>query len=216
MDNRLWFLNAAAELRLDLDVLASPQIEAALNRRTHGLSEEELVRILGDLQERGWISFSLRVADVAIAGTDEIRCALHAREAGRPRLWYGLTQAGGAEWERHARPRWGRFIDSSTGGCDEHGLIASETFAMTRLRILRFEQLCNPVIGHEPIAGTQTWEDLAPWRATYWKTLPRGTCLREQARIVKRLPKCCSRAEFENWQVKRRRLEEFTRWHDLE
>jgi len=35
VEKYLWFLNAAVEMRIDLDVLASPELAVALNRPPH-------------------------------------------------------------------------------------------------------------------------------------------------------------------------------------
>jgi hypothetical protein len=37
-------------MRIDLDVLVSPQLELALNRRAHGLDEQGVLEILVELQ----------------------------------------------------------------------------------------------------------------------------------------------------------------------
>ncbi len=37
VEKYLWFLNAAVEMRIDLDVLASPELAVALNRPPHKL-----------------------------------------------------------------------------------------------------------------------------------------------------------------------------------
>jgi hypothetical protein len=211
----LWFLNAAVEFRLDLDVLVSPDMEMALNRRSHGLSEDGVLRTLLELQRRGWISFRSQDDDVRGPGEAVLRDALHARERGlrMRRLWYGLTESGGAAWEAEARPLWDRFIGSwVSGDWQVKEPREEETLAASRERILGFAAFAND---WEPVADTQCWDDVIPWQATYWKTLPRGVRLRQRVRHVPFGERVALAGGIVAWRRLMAECEAYRRWHRL-
>jgi hypothetical protein len=106
----------------------------------------------------------------AILTLPQIEASL-LRESG---FLYYLTPKGGFHWETITYPDWSRFssiIFSKTESEDidlEEVICPSKQFVEKYLSI---DCYLSPVI-HVP--GTEVWDVLSPWQATYWKTLPTG------------------------------------------
>jgi hypothetical protein len=93
---------------------------------------------------------------------------------------YRLTPTGGAEWERAARPDWGRYVERSEerhddGAPVEHEILSpSAARAEAYLDFVRGDRLWYGPVSNESIAR----DVIRPWEATYWKTLPEGHRIR--------------------------------------
>jgi hypothetical protein len=94
--SEFWFVDLVAESLYPLDVLVSPQIELALNRKTHGLSRADVLSTLRRLSRAGLIYFE----------REDGQC----EPAFGSKVYYGLTARGGSAWEQIACPDWGRFL----------------------------------------------------------------------------------------------------------
>lgn len=182
-----WLLACAVEYSIPLPLLALPEwvpggtmdtIDICLNRQGHGLDFQRLVDTLLQLLRDGWIELGRPFANEPeplsnLAG-DEIAAFLRERCAARARVFYWLTAQGGAVWESFARPQWERFLASSCefpedGSTFEqrHTVETSDWQWLDKyLRAQAVEQVVE--------AGSMTLEELRPWQATYWKTLPFG------------------------------------------
>jgi hypothetical protein len=79
--------------------------------------------------------------------------------------YFALTRDGGAAWEAFARPDWSRFIDARADGTD------AEVICADRARLDAF--VASRWQAWIP-AGAERRDELRPWAATYWKTLPVG------------------------------------------
>ncbi len=90
---------------------------------------------------------------------------------GRIRAFYYLTPQGGARWEALSHPDWNKFLIVNFLGTFpyEDGILGT-----IRENIEKLLALDKFVLSHQHIPGTEVWEVLEPWQATYWKTLPRG------------------------------------------
>ncbi|CBN57159.1 hypothetical protein OSCI_3340002 [Kamptonema sp. PCC 6506] len=90
---------------------------------------------------------------------------------GRLLASYYLTPQGGARWEAMAHPDWNKFsIVNFLGQFPyEEGFFGTQREIIEQL--LALEHL---IFMYEHIPGTENWNVLEPWEATYWKTLPRG------------------------------------------
>lgn len=90
---------------------------------------------------------------------------------GRLLASYYLTPQGGARWEAMAHPDWNKFsIVNFLGQFPyEEGFFGTQREIIEQL--LALEHL---IFMYEHIPGTEKWNVLEPWEATYWKTLPRG------------------------------------------
>ncbi|RKG54109.1 hypothetical protein D7X30_29415 [Corallococcus sp. AB011P] len=166
-----WFLDAVVELRENLAVLGSPNIEVITNRRPHGLEARELAPMLASLCEAGLIRVKHSETDALARTLPEIESALAMSSCAPGRysgFWYGLTPEGGAVWESLTRPDWSRYSKGWSDG-DEHCFeaggheLAGEEFAREASRPSRVL-----------VPGSAVWTVMRPWSATYWKTVPVG------------------------------------------
>lgn len=89
----------------------------------------------------------------------------------RLRASYYLTPQGGARWEAMAHPDWDKFFIVNFLGQFpyEEGFLGTQ-----REMIEQLMALDRLLFMYEHIPGTEKWNVLEPWEATYWKTLPRG------------------------------------------
>lgn len=150
-----WMLDAAVEMGIDLPVLVSPQIELALNRRSHGLTRPALVEAVASLFARGLIRGQRDNEPVAL-DAEAVETGLSGPG---PRFggatYYFLTAAGGVAWEVLARPDWSLFFGDS-GGADGTRSVEATTIEFARSRFL------DPSSGYLSEGRTQVEQRLAP------------------------------------------------------
>ena len=96
---------------------------------------------------------------------EEVRAAF-AHTAGHY-MYYGLTGQGGSRWEHASAPRWDRFVDAW------RDLEEGEITATTRELAGRY-LASEAYDGIEIVAGSEQWQELTSWPATYWKSLDIG------------------------------------------
>lgn len=180
-----WLLSTVVELAYPLPVLGLPDetddprsvtIGHALNRQGHRLSMTALTRTLDRLHRRGWIRFRLFDHTVLDPTTVEIAAAVQKRGLYWEGMYYELTHEGGAIWEAFTRPLWHRYIDDID--VDEEG-DAEDAAGEKAIVVCGSRRAMNDyrdAIGLEKliVAGSETVDEIAPWNATYWKTLPVG------------------------------------------
>lgn len=101
--------------------------------------------------------------------------------AGKVFLKYGLTEQGGAKWERVTNPNWslllrGGLTDNIRNFDDALGDKKGDFLMICAIeRSLVEEQVeKNRSQGQIPLKGKMIWSSLIPWEVTYWKTLPSG------------------------------------------
>jgi len=83
-------------------------------------------------------------------------------------LTYRLSAAGGEIWATYAGVDWSKFYCTwYDSGRNEFRLSASDRRAINVALHLR-------TISPLPLPGTEQWEVLSSWQATYWKVLPAG------------------------------------------
>lgn len=97
---------------------------------------------------------------------------------------YYLTTEGGAQWEDLAHPNWNRYFHYS---CQDKNPkqreYECEVIGTGRAEIEKFLSLSRYIsIDEIYIAGTEVWDVVQPWQATYWKTLPSALRVRYLAR----------------------------------
>ncbi|NMO17420.1 hypothetical protein HPC49_06835 [Pyxidicoccus fallax] len=165
-----WFLDLVIELRENLAVLRSSNIEEIINRPTHGLGERELVEALTALCQAGLIEVA-NEHGVRACSPHEVERAF-AESSCKPRhysgFWYGLTPAGGAAWESVTRPDWSLY---STYGAGQEDICIE---AASHERALEEFAWASKDPTHVPIMSSYQETRLQPWEATYWKTLSEG------------------------------------------
>jgi hypothetical protein len=171
IDARIWLLDAAVELGVDLRTLAAANVGEVLNRKPHGHSPEALARVLARMSEDGEIlieAFGRSACDAAFTEAQLLDLMHEPRTSGR-RFWYRLTERGGAAWESWARPQWSRYNTS----CSWQNMAAiGAATASVAEELLRLEEFLEHQRAIVP--GSIRRRTFDNWRATYWKTLPEG------------------------------------------
>jgi hypothetical protein len=103
--------------------------------------------------------------------------------ADEPSLAFGMTEQGSTRWEAFAEPDWNRYIRHHVSNVDEElDMCQSDLWSRTRDRL---EDAIRFWYAGEPIASTEEWEAVLPWRVTYWKTLQLGYHVKLLTRTIK-------------------------------
>jgi hypothetical protein len=167
---KFWLLDLVCKGAFPIHILVNNELELVVNRSVgHGLSSTELVDILWMLfEEKLLIAQIYEDPDdypVEITPTQkDIENAL----AGKLDLHYGLTSLGGEQWESFFEPNWNWYV-SGWLRREEVSFSGSDRQIVEQyLPSLRYSSQ------QEVIVGSEVWESLIPWQATYWKTLPSG------------------------------------------
>lgn len=150
-----------------LRLFLSPDFAELFNRPDHGLSNEELLDRLVRLINCGLI-FVVDAKRCGAPNTSGLRQWLDNALSGGEDCFVGLTQRGGAVWEKAVNPDWQQFHVFRDG--EEEGCVVLEAGTEEYLSRLftMYEEYCPPIKAPgDPI-------HLRPWQATYWKTLPVG------------------------------------------
>ena len=165
-----WILSSVVEAWYPLDWLAAQNIGVLYNRSGHGLSSRLLGETLDRLFQTG-VLLARRIegqnpAADFVPTSGEIQAAL----SGELRAYYGLSEQGGLLWETYANPDWDRYIAVVyRTDPDEAELIASDSQL-----VQQYLHWQHHVWKVHVINGSEAWNILAPWQATYWKTLPKA------------------------------------------
>lgn len=174
-----WLLDIVIESKLAVDILVADNIEQYLNRAHHALSRAELATTLGALFEKQWISawvfkdgHASPLPPKHSAQNIERYLTQDSQSPGsfhRPLIYYGLTSAGGWQWEQLTNPDWKSFVQTLYGVNPEEGSIASATRQVVQ------QWFDSQILeGYEVLPDSIRWENMLPWQATYWKQLPEG------------------------------------------
>jgi hypothetical protein len=165
-----WLLDVVVMGRVRLGWLLLEDLDEALNRPGHGLDPDALLDLLDRLFRGGIIDAAgpRRSGDRADSNRSLHRPGIEAALNGfAPGTSYGMTSRGGARWEAVTKPDWSRFLDESAGTDPDEVEVAGTDRDRVASHLRR-----HTLFAVEP--GTERWEELIPWRATYWKTMPRG------------------------------------------
>jgi hypothetical protein len=146
-------------------------------RATHGLAAAALANLVQSLFERGdLVAQPMRMqprptlhGDAFVPTLAQTRAAL----AGELHLAYALTPRGGARWERHARPDWRRYVARTLDIEAQQGSLASTSRDLLYEHLEHMQRTQAGLL----LAGSEQWETLMPWEATYWKVLPVAHCV---------------------------------------
>ena len=181
-----WLLDRACYLRVPVRLVLPESVDLLSQWNGPFPPWNEDGRLFDDLQalaDRGFIEFHQE----SDSGEDRVeRPAFNSLQirrdfrAGRM-LLYQLTSLGGQAWEQLALPDWSLYYElqrsevvTSIADGENRGYetliirALSERIVRDALRIGSFSH--NLV----PIAGSEVYESIGPWEATYWKTLPTG------------------------------------------
>lgn len=165
--NEYFLLDIVIEGRHFINVLTKPDIELYLNRITPKLSQKQLFIHLKNLFDSGYIVAYKKNGDKFIPTDKEIKKYLYSPKKKSIAPPYGLTEKGGALWEEYSFPNWDRYVYASYSVNDGEIISADKTLVERYLNL-------HPYRGKFIISGSETWDILSPWQATYWKLLPIG------------------------------------------
>ena len=196
-----WLLDIVIEHVTSLDnLLPDPgdpnSFYGLFNRAPPGLEEPRLLALLQALFDAGALCTWRRDenpwepdGDDFTPSPAEIALALRARPTPRTgdalvpgRLWYGLTESGGARWESYAKPDWDRYVAQEEWIDD----IPPTAPALPATRLQQVQRIAgnealgeallqNDIAKYRIVDPTTIQRDtLEPWNATYWKRLVRG------------------------------------------
>ena len=190
-----WLLDSVVESRDSLAMLVSKDIETALNKRSHGLTRDQLINVLDRLFLRG----DLLAHRMEKLGPKEFfiptRTEIEEAFRGRVRCFYGLTSQGGARWEEVSQPHWERYIHDSVYAEPREG----EIIGSDRDLVERYDALSWHSSDISVVPGSRHWDVLRPWQATYWKELPVGHRLRFKYEWVERTPESKTDPKIWEW-----------------
>ncbi len=138
------------------------------------LSHVETLLAADSLFQKGDIKATVFADEYDAEGTPDVvltMAGIQDHLDGRLKASYYLTPQGGAKWEAMAHPDWNKFLIANFLSIFpyEEGIIGTEREIIEQL--LAVDSL---ILIHEHIPGTENWNVLEPFQATYWKTLPRG------------------------------------------
>ena len=149
------------------------EVSLTLTAYNCNLSHAEIVRAAdflfqsGDILAKIFDERGVEVASGVILNKTGIQDCLNYQLAS----CYYLTSQGGARWESMASPDWSKFLNIENFDCPGQGLLVGATKNIVE-KFLALD--CFLAVSYKHIPGTEVWQVLEPWPATYWKTLPRG------------------------------------------
>ena len=178
VDPELWLLETVVEIPMPFWSLVHPRIEELLNKAGHGLGLTALSELLERLNWNGDIFIEDEHCRKRLYSANELSGLLRRGRRTGDHRW-GLTEKGGARWEREADADWSRYVSEAWGTLEETGseethLWEGEVACTDPERLDRWIVVRLPAFGQQILPGTEKREVVAPWKATYWKTLPVG------------------------------------------
>ena len=142
------------------------------------LSHTETATAADSLFQKGYIRAKVFADRYDFEGTSDVvltQAGIKDHLDGRFRACYYLTPSGGNRWEDIAQPDWNKFfvVNFLDMFPYENGI-----FATRREIIEKLLALDEFLLTYKHIPGTENYQIIEPWQATYWKTLPKGYYLR--------------------------------------
>lgn len=169
--NEYWLLDSVVEGWYSLRWLVAEDISGAFNKPSHGLNRDELVSVLDRLFQCGDLLAERMEKTVPKGFFIPTQTEIEEAFDGRLTCFYGLTSQGGARWEEVSRPQWERYL-SAWASLDPP---EAEIVGSDRQMVERYYSLSEYFLKVSAVPpGSQQWDVLEPWQATYWKTLPLG------------------------------------------
>jgi hypothetical protein len=178
-----WLLDVLVDRWFALQWLTQPDLEARINRAGHGLSFEALAKTMQRLFKQGdLVAQRLRLQPrCALVGDDFVPTPqqVEAGLRGESPLACWLTTRGGRRWEAYACPDWQHYLRCAVPAGQQGEIIGSDRTVVQQHLALLQEHSTGAVV-----AGSEQWDTLMPWEATYWKVLSVGH--RVRFRITRR------------------------------
>jgi hypothetical protein len=176
-----WLLDAVATLRIPLQWLTARNVDELANREGHGLPASEIAARMRELLHDGRIAVTWPLISggerVLLTGQELVEVLMHRSDTP---LYYGLTETGGLLWESVFHPAWDSYVDAS----ELPDVLTAKSPATDRVEIAALtrelvEEYAERVyrradLSKQVVVGSESWQYLQPWQATYWKTLPAG------------------------------------------
>lgn len=171
-EGEYWLLETVVEYRVTLAHLVHPDIESFFNKPGHNLTRQALVRTLQIHFSAGNLIAFQEDRGPLVPTPQELEQALHwpPPNRGGAALLYGLTPKGGSLWESLAMPEWNRYIAYEASTDDNWETELVELTCADRLLAQRYIAGL-PYVGVEILGVPEGCQQVAPWEATYWKTL---------------------------------------------
>ncbi len=184
-----WLLEAVVENFVPLQWVVAHNASLVLNcEKPPGMTVGRLLEEFEELLTRGDISLCSMRGELRRETIADVECELARppRKVGVDcdRMGYCMTRQGGCRWEAAAKPNWGLYVSCWVSSEDLARSRAVEDadatfFGLARVtasstavaqRYMDFLEERNLKIDRSSIKTSL----LCPWRATYWKTLPKG------------------------------------------
>ncbi len=171
-----WLLQTVVEWACPLAFLDATKyqerhdIEEMFNKPGHGLNHDDLVEVLIQLVGERLIE-GIRDERPIVLDRQMIVAAL-AEPTPRHNpscTYYQLTQEGGEVWQAFAAPDWSLLV---TEELDDDTRIGTLT-GMTSWRVEKYLRYLDMLQCELDLRSIRV-EEVGPWAATYWKTLPHG------------------------------------------
>jgi hypothetical protein len=199
-----WLLDLVVPFRYDLKTLIHREVGEITNKGDHKLNFDELAEMLFRLCQQGDITTSIKEREIKFSLT-----GIKAGLSGEANIYYGLTAQGGARWEQYSNPNWDRYVDAGFGTDPYEGELVAATRKLVEEH-LSYHKVCN----YSMRTGSEVWDILSPWQATYWKTLPRGHRIRFEYEPDERTFWASSEFHLlEQLQRQREEYWELTKWY---
>lgn len=179
----LLLLSYADDTWIRIHWLANPAIAETLNMPYHHLPPHALLPRLERLFQLQLLQARRDTGETYSFFTpahEEIAEALTRSFWDESAFDYGLTEHGGALWERAVHAQWERYVYELYGSPLEPAPQPGEIITTSREQTERHLSALRDYTGTIVLHHTVTWATLTPWQATYWKTLPMGV----QARFL--------------------------------
>lgn len=183
-----WLLDIVVTRPYPLDILMAANVEEVLNRtNSHHLPCHMLVNVLDQMFRQGYLQSMSWNSDLDIwepmRNLIISRSVIEAALNEEIELMYGLTAQGGATWEAKLHPNWQKYRneDVSCESSDIAEITAGSKEMINEYMSLVFPSYLYPLV---PIPESITNEQLSPWQATYWKSLPVGYRIRFNYQVI--------------------------------
>ena len=141
------------------------------------LSHAEVAVAADRLFQKGYILAGFRTEDEKIIEDITLnQSQIQAHLDGKLNTFYYLTPEGGACWETLCHADWNKYLGgylNRVGDMDEF-LNESQKISQNKQLIEHLLSMTEYLYDHTIIDGTEVWEELEFWKATYWKTLPKA------------------------------------------
>ena len=165
---KIWLLEAAVEGEVPLRYLSGSA--GLLSHAAHGADQRQLASTLTAMHAAGEIEWLSTGSGGPGAPVRPVEAGEGLRAMAAAGLAYALTPEGGAAWEAIARPDWSRFVSHAwqkPQGDERNAWVEGGNRQWVTSMV---EWLAED--GWE--VRDEEWQDRVPYRALYWKVLPRG------------------------------------------